>query len=200
MAAASHSVQSVGSSPGWQRPSASTGSRPARSPWIRCGAGAARSPRSSRSISASGTAGFSSTPVSAGSGSCGPVPGRRCAGCGRHSLGRIVVGERTRGAEERRDVFRVVRESHLERLHRFPTLILLEEELAPGGIDGRIAGCSRRGIPESGVRFLKATNRAKGSPAPSQIGCVVRSADDCGDPIQRCSCCFALAEHLLQKR
>ncbi len=80
------------------------------------------------------------------------------------SFGRVVVRERARRSQQGRHVPRIHEQRQLERLERVAVLVLLERQLSPGGVDGRIARRHRDGIPVHGS-WLPAPGRARAAPA-----------------------------------
>jgi hypothetical protein len=113
-------------------------------------------------------------------------------------LRRVVVSERLGKSEQRRRIFVVRFDRRLERFDRLGLVVLFEEELAPSGVDGRIArgGCGRVAI--RCVRFLKTSDRSQRTRRAREIGGLVGGLGARRDPLERCGG-VGPAEHLLQE-
>ena len=79
----------------------------------------------------------------------------------RNRLRRVLVRQRVRGAEDRRRPPGVDLQRHLIRLQRLAVFVLLEEEIAPGRLNGDVVGRAARRIAVRRVGLVEASERAK---------------------------------------
>ena len=113
-------------------------------------------------------------------------------------LGRIVVGERARRAEERRRPSRVALERGLERLERLGLVVFLQEQFAPRRVDGGIARRGGRRGTVRAIRLLEPAERAQRTCRTCKAIGLRRPVAGHGDSLERGGG-LGTTEHLLEQ-
>ena len=112
-------------------------------------------------------------------------------------LRRVVVSDGLSHADDGRSVRRIGLQHLLVRLDRLPLVVLLEEKIAPRGINRRIVGCGGGRIAIHAIGLMESSQGAQRPRGARQVGGVTRAvarrdAFEHGGRVRA-------AEHLLQQ-
>ena len=116
----------------------------------------------------------------------------------RDCLRRIVVGKCARRTDQGGRPFLVCLQRNLIGLQRFGRAVFLQEQIAPGGVDGRIATGGPGRVAIGCIGLLKTAEGAQGAGRAGELDGILRRVGSRGDLFERGGR-FGPAEHLLKQ-